>query len=207
MSAAGASVADAPLASDNDNPAAPSNGTAHARRFGLEACFPWDMLESSHTFGQIAWRYRTLVPKDRTSIKLPPLSLHGFRNQSGIACSAATRALKDRAKPPPGDGDIPWMGLICSAPALAFLPREGPRKTWLPLQRLAKGAPTEADAPRVDKEGPATTYLLVTVLPRAVTGSPRGTGEVPCCASGASPCARESSDKKAALTLRSRKGS
>src|SRR5262245_438963 len=114
MSAAGASVADAPLASDNDNPAAPSNGTAHARRFGLEACFPWDMLESSHTFGQIAWRYRTLVPKDRTSIKLPLLSLHGFRNQSGIACSAATRALKDRAKPPPG-------GPICRRPCFGVL--------------------------------------------------------------------------------------
>ena len=40
-------------------------------------------------------------------------------------------------------------------------------------------APAEAGAPaRLDNEGPATTYLSVTVFP-AVTGSPRGTGEVP----------------------------
>ena len=53
-------------------------------------------------------------------------------------------------------------------------------------------APAEADAPaRLDNEGPATTYLSVTVFP-AVTGSPRGTGEVPCCAGGASPCAQVS---------------
>jgi hypothetical protein len=45
--------ADAPLASDNDNPAAPNNGTAHARRFRFEACFACDMVESSHTFGQM----------------------------------------------------------------------------------------------------------------------------------------------------------
>src|SRR5262245_17349937 len=44
------------------------------------------LVESSHTFGQIVWCYRTLVPKARTSIKLPLLSLHGFRNQSGIVC-------------------------------------------------------------------------------------------------------------------------
>jgi hypothetical protein len=31
--------------------------------------------------------------------------------------------------------------------------------------------PTSTPA-RLDKEGPATTYLSVTVLPRAVTGSP-----------------------------------
>jgi hypothetical protein len=49
VSAAGTSIAaDAPLASDNDNPAAPNNGTAHARpRFGT--CFARDMVESSHT--------------------------------------------------------------------------------------------------------------------------------------------------------------
>jgi len=53
-------------------------------------------------------------------------------------------------------------------------------------------APAEADAPaRLDNEGPATTYLSVTVFP-AVTGSPRGTGEVPRCAGGASPCAQSS---------------
>jgi hypothetical protein len=49
ISAAGTSVAaDAPLASDNDNPAAPNNGTAHARRFRFEPCFACDMVESSH---------------------------------------------------------------------------------------------------------------------------------------------------------------
>ena len=54
ISAAGTSVAaDAPLASDNDNPAAPNNGTAHARLFRFEACFARDMVEFSHTFGQL----------------------------------------------------------------------------------------------------------------------------------------------------------
>jgi hypothetical protein len=42
-------TADAPLASDNDNPAAPNNGTAHARRFRFEGCFARDMVEFSHT--------------------------------------------------------------------------------------------------------------------------------------------------------------
>jgi hypothetical protein len=47
--AAGPTVAaGAPLASDNDNPAAPNNGTAHARLFRF--C---DMVKSSHTFGQM----------------------------------------------------------------------------------------------------------------------------------------------------------
>jgi hypothetical protein len=47
ISAAGTSVAaDAPLASDNDNPAAPNNGTAQARRFRFEACFACDMGDS-----------------------------------------------------------------------------------------------------------------------------------------------------------------
>ena len=44
-------------------------------------------------------------------------------------------------------------------------------------------APAEADAPaRLDNEGPATTYLSVTVFP-AVTGF-RGTGEVPAARAG-----------------------
>jgi hypothetical protein len=54
ISAAGTSVAaGALLASDNDNPAAPNNGTAHARLFRFDACFACDMVESSHTFGQL----------------------------------------------------------------------------------------------------------------------------------------------------------
>jgi hypothetical protein len=45
-------AAAAPLASDNDNPAAPKNGTAHARLFFcLEACFARDMVE----FPPIPW--------------------------------------------------------------------------------------------------------------------------------------------------------
>jgi hypothetical protein len=50
--AGAAVVADAPLASDNDNPAAPNNGIAHARCFRFEACFVRDMVESSLTFGK-----------------------------------------------------------------------------------------------------------------------------------------------------------
>jgi hypothetical protein len=54
ISAASPSVAaGAPLASDNDNPAAPNKGTAHARCFRLEVCFAFDTVESSHTFGQM----------------------------------------------------------------------------------------------------------------------------------------------------------
>jgi hypothetical protein len=52
--AAGPTVAaGAPLGSDNDNPAAPNKGTAHARCFRFEAFFLSDMVESSHTFGQM----------------------------------------------------------------------------------------------------------------------------------------------------------
>jgi hypothetical protein len=59
-------AADAPLASDNDNPAAPNNGTAHARCFRFEACFARDMAKSSYTFGQ--YRYRTLGKPLRGSV-------------------------------------------------------------------------------------------------------------------------------------------
>jgi hypothetical protein len=49
MSAAGPpGTADAPVASDNDNPAAPNNGTAHARCFRFEDFFAWGMV-TSHT--------------------------------------------------------------------------------------------------------------------------------------------------------------
>jgi hypothetical protein len=48
ISGAGTSVAaDAPVASDNDNPAAPNNGTAHARLFRFEDCFARDMMMST----------------------------------------------------------------------------------------------------------------------------------------------------------------
>jgi hypothetical protein len=54
ISAAGTSVAaEAPLASDNDNPAAPNNGTAHARCFRFEGFFVCGMV-TSHTFNRIA---------------------------------------------------------------------------------------------------------------------------------------------------------
>jgi hypothetical protein len=53
-SAAGPLVtADAPLASDNDNPAAPNTGRALLRRFRFEACFACDMMDSSHAFGKM----------------------------------------------------------------------------------------------------------------------------------------------------------
>jgi hypothetical protein len=54
ISAAGISVAaDAPLASDNDNPAAPNNGTAHALCFRFGSFFVCGMV-ASHTFDRIA---------------------------------------------------------------------------------------------------------------------------------------------------------
>jgi hypothetical protein len=46
-------AADAPLASDKDNPAAPNTGTALLLRFRLEACFACDMVESSETVVQM----------------------------------------------------------------------------------------------------------------------------------------------------------
>jgi hypothetical protein len=66
ISVAGTSVAAEPLASDNDNPAAPSNGTAHARLFRFEACFARDMVDSSVPSGKFLtdcsyeYRNRTL---------------------------------------------------------------------------------------------------------------------------------------------------
>jgi hypothetical protein len=46
MSAASLPIAaDVPLASDNDNPAAPNVGTVFPRRFRFEDCFACDMLE------------------------------------------------------------------------------------------------------------------------------------------------------------------
>ena len=43
---------DAPLTSENDNPAAPNTGKALLRRFRFEACFACDMAGTSHTFGE-----------------------------------------------------------------------------------------------------------------------------------------------------------
>ena len=45
-------AADAPLASDNDNPAAPNTGTALPLRFRFEACFAGNMVESPIEFDQ-----------------------------------------------------------------------------------------------------------------------------------------------------------
>ena len=78
ISAVGTSVAaGAPLASDNDNPAAPNNGTAQARLFRFETCFARDMTE--YSLGQmIEHRYRGetlagldqfLMPADRALVR------------------------------------------------------------------------------------------------------------------------------------------
>src|SRR5262249_34354121 len=42
-------TADAALASDNDNPAAPNTGRALLRRFCFEVCFAWGIVNSFHT--------------------------------------------------------------------------------------------------------------------------------------------------------------
>jgi hypothetical protein len=42
-------TADAALASDNDNPAAPNTGRALLRRFSFEVCFAWGIVNSFHT--------------------------------------------------------------------------------------------------------------------------------------------------------------
>ena len=77
ISAVGTSVAaGAPLASDNDNPAAPNNGTAQARLFRFETCFARDMME--YSFGLIEHCYRGetlagldqfLMPADRALVR------------------------------------------------------------------------------------------------------------------------------------------
>ena len=65
------------------------------------------------------------------------------------------------------------------------------RRNLVQVRTESERAPTEADAP-LDNERPVTTYLLVTVSPGRHR-FPLGTGEVPCCAGGASPCAQSSS--------------
>ena len=62
ISVAGTSVAAEPLASDNDSPAAPNNGTAHARLFCFEACFARDMVESSIPSGKFLTNLLARVP-------------------------------------------------------------------------------------------------------------------------------------------------
>jgi hypothetical protein len=47
ISAGSAVTADAPPASDNDNPAAPNTGTAFLARFRFKPCFAYDMTETS----------------------------------------------------------------------------------------------------------------------------------------------------------------
>src|SRR5262245_58058611 len=42
-------TADATLASDSDNPAAPNTGRALLRHFCLEVCFAWGIVTSFHT--------------------------------------------------------------------------------------------------------------------------------------------------------------
>ena len=49
-------AADAPLASDNDNPAAPNTGTALPLRFRFEACFARNMVESPTSNAETAPR-------------------------------------------------------------------------------------------------------------------------------------------------------
>jgi hypothetical protein len=46
--------ADAPPASESDNPAAPNTGTALLRRFRFEACFELAILDFSRTFEHLA---------------------------------------------------------------------------------------------------------------------------------------------------------
>src|SRR6516225_2372528 len=49
ISASPLGTADAALASDNDNPAAPNTGRALLRRFSFEVCFAWGIVNSFHT--------------------------------------------------------------------------------------------------------------------------------------------------------------
>src|SRR5262245_20255441 len=46
-------TADATLASDNDNPAAPNTGRALLRRFSFEVCFAWGIVNSFHTSADV----------------------------------------------------------------------------------------------------------------------------------------------------------
>src|SRR5262249_8151849 len=53
ISAGPIGAADAPLASDSDNPAAPKTGRALLRRFRFGVCFIFDMIWPPITFGRI----------------------------------------------------------------------------------------------------------------------------------------------------------
>jgi hypothetical protein len=67
-------TADAVLASDKDKPAAPNTGRALLRRFRFEACFEFDIVESSiprwagqlisgsHKSGGGLWMFQTRSP-------------------------------------------------------------------------------------------------------------------------------------------------
>jgi hypothetical protein len=57
-------TADAPLASDNDKPAAPKTGRALLRRLRFEACFVCDMAESFHS-GNGRTKRSNARPSDR----------------------------------------------------------------------------------------------------------------------------------------------
>src|SRR5215813_3124710 len=46
-------TADATLASDNDNPAAPNTGRALLRRFRFEVSFAWGIVNSFHTSADV----------------------------------------------------------------------------------------------------------------------------------------------------------
>jgi hypothetical protein len=65
VSSDGAGLArDAPLASVNDNPAAPNTGTALLPRFRLDVCFARDIVELSRAYprSRIELSSRALVP-------------------------------------------------------------------------------------------------------------------------------------------------
>src|SRR5262245_41032612 len=46
-------TADAALASDSDNPAAPNTGRALLRRFSFEVCFAWGIVNLFHTPAEV----------------------------------------------------------------------------------------------------------------------------------------------------------
>ena len=72
--------------------------------------------------------------------------------------------------------------------------RSYPLSTWLSPPMGQKRSADRSRRP-LDNERPTTTYLSVAALPPAVTGSPRGTGEVPRREGGASPWENDNPNK------------
>src|SRR5262249_8673653 len=82
-------TADATLASDSDNPAAPNTGRALLRRFSFEVSFAWGIVNSFHTSADVLERWAAFgdaktihteqeTPHRRTLSEPHPINFRNF---------------------------------------------------------------------------------------------------------------------------------